>query len=229
MKIKQRVMDRLAKTKVGKRVICEQRDRIVLSAVLGFLFNFLYAVYHGVLGITQLSLWFITMCAYYTILSAVRFSAVLCERKSSPGSSTDMEYFVMKLSGALLVLLSFVLTGAVYISLSQNIAKKYGEIIMITIATYTFYKITMAIIHVVKERKNASPLLAVIRRIGYAEVVASIFTLQRSMIASFGTMDDAKADVMNLLTGSSVCVFVCILGMVMMIKGINKERSNDYT
>ncbi len=46
----------------------------------------------------------------------------------------------MRLSGILLILLSFVLSGVIYISISQNIAVKYDEILMITIAAYTFFK-----------------------------------------------------------------------------------------
>ena len=119
------------------------------------------AVQRG-LGIVNHSIRFITMCAYYTILSTLRFSAVLCERKSGCTASDDIEYFVMKLSGVLLAALGFVLTCAIYISLSENIATEYGTIVMITIATYTFYKVTMTIIRAVKQRRNPSPLLAVI-------------------------------------------------------------------
>lgn len=134
-----------------------------------------------------------------------------------------MEYFVMRLSGCLLVALSFVLTGVIYISLAENIATKHGTVVMITIATYTFYKIIMAIIRAVKQRKNPSPLLAVIRSIGYADVTASVLTLQRSMLASFGELTDTKAHTMNVLTGAAVCLFVLTLGLAMIIKGIKKK------
>ena len=45
-----------------------------------------------------------------------------------------------------------------YISLSRNIAAKHDEIIMITIATYTFCKIAIAVRKAVKQHKN--PLFA---------------------------------------------------------------------
>lgn len=122
MSIKQNAIDRIAKTRIGKRIVKEQRYQMILTAALGFFLNLLYALYYGVLGIINLSFWFITMCAYYIILSTMRFSALLCERKSNPTSCADTEYFVMKLSGVLLAILSFVLTGVIYISLSQNIA-----------------------------------------------------------------------------------------------------------
>ena len=222
MKTKQKAALLIAKTKTGKKLVSSQRYRIILSATLAFAFNLLYAIYHCVLGILNLSFWFIAMCAFYGILAIMRFSAILCERNHQKLPDNVTELFVMKLSGVLLVILSIVLATVSYISLSQNIAAKYGEIIMITIATYTFYKITMAIVKAVKQHKNTSPLLKTIRNIGYAEVAASILTLQRSMLASFGSMSAGNIHFMNAVTGAAVCLFVLILGLSMIAKSMKK-------
>lgn len=198
---------------------------MVLSAAFGFCLNLLYALYHGALGIYTQSIWFLSMFAYYVLLGAVRFSAVLCERKTN-ADSDGIEYFVLKLSGILLTVLSFVLSGVIYLSLSQNIATKYDTILMITIATYTFYKITMAIIRAVKQRNDPSPLLAAIRSIGYAEVAASVLTMQRSMLVSFEGMTEENARLMNSLTGAAVCLFVLALGIAM-IRRSNKQKEQS--
>lgn len=220
MNIRRKILDKLESTEPGKRIMKEPEYRTVLTAAVSFLINLLYALYNGGLGIVSRSLWFVAMCAYYTILSTMRFCAVLCSRKRCSSTSADMTYFVMKLSGVLLAVLSFALTGVVYISLSENIAAKYNTIVMITIATYTFYKIAMAVVRAVKQKENPSPLLAVIRTIGYADVAVSVLTLQRSMLASFGEMTDTKAHTMNILTGAAVCLFVLSLGIVLTFKGI---------
>lgn len=222
MKTKQKAALLIAKTKTGKKLVSSQRHRIILSATLAFAFNLLYAIYHCVLGILNLSFWFIAMCAFYGILAIMRFSAILCERNHQKLPDNVTELFVMKLSGVLLVILSIVLATVSYISLLQNIAAKHGEIIMITIATYTFYKITMAIVKAVKQHKNTSPLLKTIRNIGYAEVAASILTLQRSMLASFGSMSAGNIHFMNAVTGAAVCLFVLILGLSMIAKSMKK-------
>lgn len=227
MNIKQSIINKVESTEIGKQFIREQRSRIILFAVFGFSLNLLYAFYNGALGIINHSVWFITMCAYYIVLSTMRLSAILCEQKNRNISSSDIEYFVMKLCGVLLVLLNFVLAGAIYISLSRNVATKHGEIVMITIAAYTFYKITMTIIKAVKQHKNPSPLLSVIRCIGYAEVAASVLTLQRSMLVSFGEMSETDIHTMNILTGSAVCLFVLILGITLIIRGM-KRKENNY-
>lgn len=225
MKTKQIAVSLLSRTKTGREMISNQRYRMVLAASVSFTLNLLYALYHCILGIINLSLWFIAMCAFYGILATTQFSAVLCGRRNNLEASTDTEYFVMKLSGVLLAVLSFVLAAMIYISLSQNIAAKYNEIIMITIATYTFCKLTFSITKAVKQRKNPSPLLAVIRSIGYAQAAASILTLQRSMLVSFGAMEKEQIHTMNTITGAAVSLFVLMLGVTMTIKGIRKDNT----
>lgn len=205
-----------------RRVISNHRDRMLLLTFITLALNLLYALYHCVLGILNLSLWFIAMSAFYGILAVMRFAAVLCGCKNHDKPLADTEYFIMKLSGVLLIVLSFVLAEVIYISLSQNIAAKYGEILMITIATYTFWKIAMAVARAVKQHKPFSPLLAVIRNIGYAEVATSVLTLQRSMLVSFGSMEAEHIRTMNAVTGAVVCLFIWILGILMTIKGIKK-------
>ena len=76
----------------------------------------------------------------------------------------------------------------------------------------------MAGVKAVKQRRNPSPLLRTIRTIGYAEVSASLLTLQRSMLVSFGSMDHRQIRFMNAMTGAAVCLFVLLLGVSMIAK-----------
>ena len=143
MKLKQKAVLLISRTKTGKKAVASQRYRIILSAAVSLVFNLLYAIYNCVLGILNLSFWFVAMCAFYGILATMRFCVVMCERGHQKSPADDTERFVMKFSGALLLVLGGVLAAVNYISLSQNIAAKHEEIIMITIATYTFCKITV--------------------------------------------------------------------------------------
>ena len=59
----------------------------------------------------------------------------------------------MGFSGILLIILGIVLAAVNYISLSQNIAAKHEETMMITIAAYTFCKIAMTVVKAVKQHK----------------------------------------------------------------------------
>ncbi len=223
MKLIRRMTNVIAKTETGKRLLTDRRYRIVFAATISLILNLSYAVCHGVVGMMKRSWWFSALWAYYTILSITKFSAVLCERRNYAVLSDNTEYFVMRVSGILLLLLSCVLAGVNYMSLRKNIATKYGKIVMITIAAYTFGKLATTIVRVVKERGNPSVLLAVIRRIGYAEAAVSVLTLQRSMIVSFGEMDDDTGCLMNILTGTGVYLLIFFLGIVMIKEGRGKK------
>ena len=96
MKLKQKAVSLIAKTKTGEKIISNQRYRIILSAAVAFVFNLFYAIYHLALGVLNFSFWFITMCAFYGILATMRFSAVLCERTHQKLPSDDTELFVIE-------------------------------------------------------------------------------------------------------------------------------------
>lgn len=197
---------------------------ILWTAVLPLLVNLLYALYHGIFGAVNQSVWFAVLCAYYSVLSAMRFLVVLCERKGRSAAGIAGVYFVMGLTGILMIVWSFILAGVIYVSLSQNLATRYNEIMMITIATYTFYKITTAVTCAIKAKKNCAPLEMVLHNIRYAEVAASVLTLQRSMLVSFGSMTEPKAHIMNGITGGAVCLLVLFLGAAMVTKGMKRKE-----
>ncbi len=196
------------------------RYRTVLTAVCGFAVNLLYALYNGVVGYLTGAYWFCAMCVYHIILGIMRFAALLSERKNHPRK----EYAAAGLIGVLLSLLSIVLSGVVYICVSKDVSVKYGTITMITIAAYTFCKITMAVIRAVKYRRENSPILSAIRFIGYAEISVSVLTMQMSMLVSFQEgMTAQDIFLFNLLTGIGVCLFTLALGIIMIKKGVGKN------
>lgn len=218
LRIKKKLIRAIKSTVIGRRMLTDYRYRIVVFASWGFVFNLVYALYNGALGVVTQSFWFVSMCAYYIMLSTMRFSAVLYERRNGSGKSIDTEFFVMRFSGILLMGLAIVLSGLVYLSLAKKIAPQYQEIMMITIATYTFIKITLAVINFIKVKKRKSPLLSTIRNIACADAAASILSLQRSMLVSFGNMGNEKIYIMNGITGAAVCLTVFLLGISMIAK-----------
>ena len=200
------------------------RKRVLGLAAASLACDFLYALYHCILGVLQPSLWFLAMCAFYSILAVLRFCAVLCGRETGKSKTALPEPFVLKASGALLLVLSVILAWVNAANLSQNIAVPYGEITMITIAAYTFYKVIAVIVKAIRQRKNSSLLLIVLRNISYVETAASVLTLQRSMLASFGHLETAQACIMNALTGAATCAFILSLGIFMIIRSRKENQ-----
>ena len=225
MNPKQRAVFILSHTEIGKSISLDPRKRVRLVACLSLSCNFFYALYHGVLGVLQTSLWFLAMCAFYSMVAVMRFCVLLCGWRAEKEPSVVSEPFARTITGFLLLILSVVLAGINFISLSQNIATSYDKITMITIATYTFYKIAAVLIKRVRSRQKAVQLFDVLSTITYAEVAASVLTLQRSMLVSFGQMEKEQIYTMNALTGAGVCLFILILGVGMIVKA-RKERKS---
>lgn len=214
----------LSKNTVGRRWTTDSRYRLLTTAAAGLIFNLLYALYNGVLGLMAHSLWFVTMGAYYILLSTMRFTAVLAGRRGMlTGEGADI--MIVRLSGILLVILAAVLAGSVYLSLTREVAVGYHKIVMITIATYTFSKLTLAIVGALKARRTRAPLLTAIRHIGCADAAASLLSLQRSMFASFGDAGShTDTFIMNAAAGGAVCLFIVGLGIRMVT-----VRSKTYS
>lgn len=210
-----------AKSVFTHRFVNDTRYRTVFFAKASFGINIIYAFYNGFLGFWEQSFWFIVLCAYYIILSVMRLCAVMYEHRQS--TVADNELFIIRFSGICLILLSLVLCGMVYLALQNTVVKTKHEIVMITIATYTFTKTIIAIINSVKIRKMNSPLLITIRNICCADAAASIFSLQRNMNASFGNPTGKDAYIFNIATGAAVCIIVFLLGFLMIFF---KEKSN---
>ena len=208
-----------ARTGLGRRLQDDRRFRIVTGAAVTLAVNLLYGAGHVVLGVLEGSVWLLVMAAYYILLGVMRFGAVLTERRHAS------ERFVMRLCGGMLMVLALVMGGATAISLAENNAVPHGIVIMLTIAIYTFWKMTMAIVHTVQAQQSGTPLTRTIRNITLASALASLLTMQRSMLVSFDRDMTAEAALLlNICTGSAVCILVFLLGLNMLFdeKGYDK-------
>ena len=215
----ERLLLMIKKTSYGARFLEDYTFRTILTTLPTFLINIVYTVYNGVIGIANQSAWFITMAAYYSLLGIMRYCAVNTERKISrmtdPKLIRKKELSVIRTDGILLLLLNLALSGVVLLTIAKGTAKTYSEIMVISIAAYTFYKITMAVINMVKVRKMQSPILITIRNIGVADALVSMLTLQTTMLASFQDTSSIDANRMNGITGLAVCILIALLGASM--------------
>ena len=216
------------KNSFGAHFLEDYRFRTILTTMPSFMINVAYTIYNGVIGIMNQSSWFITMAVYYSLLGIMRYCAVHTERKISRLEDHELirkkELAVIKTDGILLLLLNLALSGVVLLTIAEGTAKAYSDIMAISIAAYTFYKIIMAVIHMVKVRKMESPILITIRNIGVADALVSMLTLQMTMLVSFQGTDSPDMNRMNGITGLAVCLLISALGISMIYYAF-KRRS----
>ena len=185
--------------------------KLVKNPYTSLAFNTAYAVGNCMIGFLMHSWCFITVGAYYTVLAITRFSVLQIMQKAT--GRNDTELFARRITGILLVVLSFCIVGVNIMSAVKDRGTAFHEIVMITIATYTFTKVTIAMIGMVKAKRSASPVLKTLRNISLADACASIYTMQRSMLVSFPGMEAAEILVLNIFTGTAVWIVVLLLGI----------------
>ena len=198
--------------------------KIVRSPYTSLAFNIAYALGNCIIGFLNPSWWFITVGAYYSVLAITRFSVLQVKRKAD--GNYDTELFARRITGILLVVLSFCIVGVNIMSAVKERGTAFHEILMITIATYTFAKITIAIISMVKAKHSASMVLKTLRNISLADACVSIYTMQRSMLVSFGEMAKREILLLNIFTGTAVWLIVLLLG-INLIGGKHTEMAKS--
>ncbi len=217
MSIKDYLRRLATRTRMGTRLSEDAHYRVIVRAVCSLVFHLLFAFYYAILGFLSSSLIFITSAAYYLLLSVIRFSAVLLDRREQKHNHEVKASAV----GVMLIVLGVSLHIMIIVSMKQKTAAVYDTVPMIAIATFTFTKITAAIVTAVKHRRERSKLYQAIRAIRYSEVAVSLLTMQQSMLVSFDGAGEQSRIILNACTGAGVCFLILALG-VMTLKNSRK-------
>lgn len=184
---------------------------IAKSPQSSLIINFVYALSNCIIGFVSHSWWFITVGAYYTILAITRFLLLVLYNKAK--TNDEIAVFARRVTGFLLMGLSLCIIGVNILSAIEERGTVFHEIVMITIALYTFSKIVISIIGIVRAKANSSPIFKTLLNISFADAVVSIYTLQRSMLVSFPGMEANDIRLFNILTGSAVWIILLLLGL----------------
>lgn len=194
--------------------------RVMLSLYISVIMNGAYAVFQLVLGIYHASVWFYALAVYYLCLVLMR---VFLLRSIRVGESVKKELVRYRFCGMVLVCLNLALAVIVFFIAWQNRTFTHHPITTIAMAAYTFTSLTMAIINVVRYRKYNSPVFSASKAISLASASVSMLTLETAMFTAFGEETSGFVrQVMTLLTGTAVCIFVLGLAIYMITKA-NRE------
>nr|WP_308626299.1 hypothetical protein [uncultured Eisenbergiella sp.] len=218
------------KSKLAERLYKDYRYRALFSTVFAFLLNLLYTAGNGIYAKRTHSAWLGTLSAYYLFLCMIRFLVIrqeFCFAKEHIEGKRKRaaEWNVFHNAGILLSFITLVLGGAVVLLLHEEGGKVYSGYLIFAVAAYTFYKITISVINMIKVRRMKSPLLLTIRNIGYADALVSILFLQTAMFTAFSDGKKINKQLMNEMTGGAVCAMILLIG-IFMVRKAAKERKN---
>lgn len=193
----------------------------------GLTVNWIYGIFLIVTGVLHEDTWLWTNGIYNMVLALIRFCMVLYERRlthsTDPDTRVRLGWNSYLLCGAGLLLLNLTMTGILFHRIWKGISPNYPELVVYAVAAYTFYRLTLAIIHVVQSRKNTSPILAAKRNLDLCGALLSLFSLQTALLSVFGN-GFGHIVLMNTLTGTGISLAVVCGAVAMLIHGTKIKK-----
>ncbi len=190
--------------------------RIKFFLKLSLIFNTTYACFLFIIGHIYSSYWFIVMSIYYALLSSSRlyiFRKIVNKKKIK---STFSNAKTLLHCGCFLLIINVIVSIAMFI-LFRKASKGYHLIIVITIATYTFTTLTIAIINSAKFIKNNNFTYLSLKLITLVAASVSLVTLTNTMLTSIGTDNEVLRSILLPILSAVVALFIVGIAIVMII------------
>lgn len=207
------------------RYLTERELRMRVSLYSGTALNLAFGLFKLVIGILYRSTWFGAVGVYYMVLSLMRYLLLRRDRAAAHDKTLSPQWKSYQLCGGLLLMLNAAMSGIVVQIIRMNESYYYPGYVIYALAAYTFYRLTMVIVQSIRLRKQTQPLFTAAKRIDLSAALMSIFALQTAMFTSFGgDMAAETQNLMNSLTGGTVCCIVVCIAVSMLIKGHREHR-----
>lgn len=230
--IKRKVTEKLKAHEFTANVLEDYDFKTKVFALMSFAITVAFATMNLVSAIRYRLIWYGAIAAYYFVLILFR-GAVLFANKKCAGKFADnaekyekSKWRIYLSSGAFLILVEFAMVGAVTQLMLSERPTQSGEIMAITNAAYTFYKITMAIVNLVKARKSCNPVTQSLRNLNFADACMSVVSLTVLMISTFEDSDSsAVMEYMKYTIGFVVCAAIIAMAVIMIVRADKKIKS----
>ena len=204
--------------------------RAEAALYMGLAVNMCYAVFKGAMGVAYSSPWLWSMGIYYFFLGGIRFFLMRSVRKRAVRKNNpDIKLHELKtyrLCGCLIMVLDLAAAGMAIQMIWQNKSGEYSSAVVIISAAYTFYSFILSVYNAAAFRKRNNAILSAAKDLALTGAFMSMFSLQTSMLHTFGGSDEASfRRIMNSVTGGAVMAATIGIAAYMIISGTRKINS----
>lgn len=194
------------------------RTNVILSG--NVLWNTAYAVLQLGLGICHRSAWFYALAIYYASLAIMRGILARYTLRHQPGEKMQEEWRRYRNCGWVFLVMNLALAVMIFYVIYWHKSMQYHKIITISMATYTFTSLTMAIRNVIQYRTYNSPAFSASKIISLAAAYVSMFTLEGTMLATFGKEMRPVTERRFLgISGTVVITFILVMALHLILHG----------
>ena len=193
----------------------------------GIVANFAFAAFRGFLGIRYASVYALSAAVYYLMLGLIRVLLAVSWRQRAEKGGVAFEERRCRLTARLLLVLNIPAGGMLLLLVKDNPASSYPGYTIYAVAAYTFYMLTLSVIHLIKRKKLGSPILSAAAALNFIAALMSLSGLQNTLISEFSPGDEAYRVLMNTLTGTGVWFLVVGISVFMMISSSVRKRKGE--
>lgn len=197
-----------------------------LSLYFSILITLCFAAYNAFLGINYLAIWNGSIALYYILLLIVK--CIVCFGSNKVDEKTrDLSLRKYVLSSLLIVTITIALIVPSILMINHQRPVNLEMISAITIATFTTYKITIAIKNYFSYRNKENLFNKQISTINLVSAIVSILTLQNTliMVSEEGYTDDMK--ILSIISTIVMLISIACISIVSMIKIINNKKNKS--
>jgi hypothetical protein len=199
--------------------------RIRVFLLASFLLNIVYSAFLMIVSLLYSSKWFFVMSVYYGLLS---LSRIFVYSQTAEGKSTTAKIKTMHACGWFLLLINATVSVMMFILMRGHQPIQHHEITVITIATYTFSALTVAIVGSVKFIKRNDYVYSSAKIISLISASVSLVTLTNTMLSTWGDESTAllRSIILPILCGvvSAFIVVCAILIILKTVKDLKYEK-----
>ena len=206
----------------------------LMSSAVSFGCTALFALYNGYLGLRYGSVWHGSIGIFYLLLMVIRGIVLLTEMRNQTRLAAEQNRCrrrIFLISSVLLLVLDLTLILPISMMVVLDKPVSMGLIPAIAMAVYTTWKITMASIHVGRQRRRSGGNILVVelRTVNFIDALVAILTLQNTLIMVKRTTMDENA-MLPLSAASSAVIYavIVVITVGMLKKGLrqtNQQRT----
>ena len=194
----------------------------------GFAATVLFALHNGALGLLYSSVWHGGICAYYSLLSALRGSLFAAgqraERKGSEESARYRKRVFYRTSGIMLVM-NLALTVPIALMVMDRRPVRMGMIPALASATYTTYKISFASVRFRKSEKDL--FQRELHVIGLIDALVSVLVLQNTLIVAEDGGISPKMFCLVSISSAAIFLAILLVSLVWIMRGTKSCGEKD--
>lgn len=222
-----KLVSKVASTKLGGRYLRDRTFRETVGLYQGMVFSFVYAVFRAVTGVWYGSVFLVSVAVYDLLLGAMRAGLVYAYRQRNAKGGIAYEHRCYRRTARLLFLLNIPLGGIMILMVRTNPSGGYPGYMIYASASYTFYMMTLSVIHLVKFHKLGSPILSAAKVLNFIAALVSVFGLQNAMITQFSEQNESYRVRMNMLTGVGIYLAVIGTACCMLVCASRRRKGAD--